>query len=136
MSRAWGVLSVTMAIGQAFLCIRPLRDDPRSGVEVRYVFAKSPAEKAGLKEGDRIMQVGRQMGPGGPTLLRPIAGRQQLTELMETAVPGWEIKVEVRRKEKKKTEVLTVTLGSVSDEVPEKLPENASAGKALAQGGA
>jgi S1-C subfamily serine protease/poly(3-hydroxybutyrate) depolymerase len=127
------VLAGTAAYGQAFLGILPVRDDPGPGVEVRYVFAKSPADRAGLKEGDRIMKVGRQAGPGRPTLLRPLTGREQLTGLMETAVPGWEIKAEVRRKgEKKKTEVLTVTLGGMPDEVPEKLPERASAGKALA----
>ena len=35
-----------------------MRDDPKLGVEVRYVFEKSPAEKAGLKAGDRIVKFG------------------------------------------------------------------------------
>src|SRR5206468_263756 len=32
------------AVAQAFLGILPLRDDPEPGVEVRYVYPKSPAD--------------------------------------------------------------------------------------------
>ena len=49
--------SPEMAFPQAFMGILPVRDDPEPGVEVRYVYPKSPAEKAGLKAGDRIMKV-------------------------------------------------------------------------------
>ena len=38
----------TQVVAQPFLGILPLRDDPALGVEVRHVFEKSPAEKAGL----------------------------------------------------------------------------------------
>src|SRR5262249_54928342 len=41
------------AVAQAFLGILPLRDDPEPGVQVRYVYPKSPADAAGIKEGDR-----------------------------------------------------------------------------------
>ena len=37
------------ASAQAFLGILPMRDDPEVGVEIRYVYPKSPAEMAGLK---------------------------------------------------------------------------------------
>src|SRR5262249_30602107 len=42
----------------AFLGVVPVRDDHELGVEVRYVFPKSPAETAGIKRGDRIMKLG------------------------------------------------------------------------------
>ena len=48
---------VVAAYGQPFLGILPIRDDPATGVEVRYVYPKSPAETAGIKAGDRIMKV-------------------------------------------------------------------------------
>lgn len=42
----------------SYLGILPMRDDPRLGVEIRYVFPQSPADKAGLKAGDRIIKYG------------------------------------------------------------------------------
>jgi poly(3-hydroxybutyrate) depolymerase len=68
--------------------------------------------------------------------LRPVPGRDQLLTLLEALRPGTEVKFEVRRKDGKKTETLSVTLGEAPDVVPEKLPERASAGKALARAGA
>src|SRR5207244_4983853 len=57
-------LSGTLAaFGQAFLGILPMRDDKEAGVEVRYVYPDSPAAKAGLKAGDRLVQLGQ--GGGG-----------------------------------------------------------------------
>ena len=49
---------VQTAIEPGFLGILPMRDDPAAGLEIRYVYPESPADKAGLKEGDRIMKVG------------------------------------------------------------------------------
>ena len=42
----------------AYFGVLPMRDDPGPGVEVRYVYTKSPAEAAGIKVGDRIMKFG------------------------------------------------------------------------------
>jgi hypothetical protein len=119
------------AYAQPFIGILPIRDDPDPGVEVRLVYPKSPAETAGLKAGDRIMKIGRSLGADGPTAMQAIAGRDQLLTLLEPARPGLEIKVEVTRKEGKKTETLTVKLGEMPDTVPPALPERSSAEKAL-----
>jgi S1-C subfamily serine protease/poly(3-hydroxybutyrate) depolymerase len=118
------------AFGQSFLGILPIRDDPEPGVEVRFVFPKSPAEKAGLKAGDRILKVGRPVAPGGPVMQQPVPGRDQLMALLEAMPPGMDLQLEVKRKAGGKTENLSVKLGEMPDLVPEKLPENASAKKA------
>jgi S1-C subfamily serine protease len=136
------------AYGQPFLGILPLRDDPEPGVEVRFVYPDSPAAKADLKAGDRIMKVGRS-APGGPrpaplpgpgpgprpgpgaNPMVPVQGRDQLLALLEQTAPGTEIKLEVKRKEGGKTDTLTVKLAEAPEAVPEKLPEPASAKKAL-----
>ena len=52
------LLGTSTAFVNAFLGILPMRDDPGPGVEVRYVYPKSPADAAGLKAGDRIMKIG------------------------------------------------------------------------------
>ena len=57
-------------------------------------------------------------------------GREQLLKLFETAQPGVSVRLEVRRKAGK-TETLTVKLGELPDTVPARLPEKASAKKAL-----
>src|SRR5262249_10148563 len=118
------------AYAQPFLGVLPIRDDPDPGVEVRFVYPKSPAEAAGIKPGDRIMKVGRSLGAGRPTVMQAVAGRDQLLALLEPAPPGLEIKVELTRKEGKKTETLTVKLGEMPDTVPAALPERSSAEKA------
>lgn len=117
--------SQVAAYRQAFLGILPLRDDAPPGVEIRYVYPKSPAEAAGLKEGDRILKIGQGSDP-----LRPIGGRDQLLTLFETAVPGMEIKIEVKRKAGDKTETVTAKLIEAPESVPERLPEVSSAKKA------
>lgn len=118
-----------------FLGILPMRDDPKLGVEIRHVFPKTPAEKAGLAAGDRIVKYGidKTMVP----FLGQKRGTQQLLEWLNTLLPGNEIKLEVARKGGK-TETLTIVLdqlpGSIAAEetkVPEKLPEAASIKKAL-----
>jgi serine protease Do len=120
---------------QAFLGILPLRDDPDPGVEVRYVYPKSPADTAGVKVGDRIMKITIPIAP--PTVpLQPITGgRNQLMAVMEMAQPGQELKIEVKRKAGGKTETLTVKLATLPETVPDKLPANASAKKALTRPG-
>lgn len=119
-----------------FLGILPMRDDPKLGVEVRHVFPKTPAEKAGLKPGDRIVKYGLDK------TMVPFSGAQrgsrQFTDWLNTLSPGIEIKLEVKRKDDK-TETLTAVLdqlpGSLPGEdykLPEKLSEPASLKKALA----
>jgi len=131
---------VAALVSQAhpFLGILPMRDDPKLGVEIRHVFPKTPAEKAKLAPGDRIVKYGldKTMVP----FLGQQRGTQQLLEWLNTQLPGSEIKLEVIRKDAKdgKAETLTVVLdqlpGSSPGEetkVPEKLPEAASKKKAL-----
>jgi S1-C subfamily serine protease len=123
------------AFGQSLLGILPIRDDPDPGVEVRYVFAKGPAEKAGLKVGDRIMKLGRVAG-GVKGAMAPITGgRNQLAAMLETLPPGTELQVEVKRKAGGKSETLTVKLDEAPATVPEKLPETSTAKKALTKPG-
>jgi S1-C subfamily serine protease len=111
--------------GPAFLGILPMRDDPTAGVEVRYVYPKSPADAAGLKAGDRIVQIGVSQ-PGTPESWQALKGRDALLELIDGARPGVELKLEVVRKEGKKKEELKVKLGDPTEAVPEKLPEPAT----------
>jgi serine protease Do len=123
---------VVAAFGQPFLGILPIRDDPEPGVEVRYVYPRSPADTAGIKEGDRLLKIGQALPPGQPSVLQPLAGRDMLAGLLGNLAPGIEIRLEVKRKAGGKTDTLTVKLADLPDGVPEALPERASAGKALA----
>jgi S1-C subfamily serine protease len=122
--------------GVGFLGILPMRDDNKEGVEVRYVYAKSPAETAGIKVGDRIVKAGTaaagpRPGPGPipipvPPGLQPVKDRDALLKILEAGVPGTELKLEVVRKEGGKVETLTAKLGEVPEGVPEKLPAEAT----------
>src|SRR5581483_10326818 len=98
-----------------YLGILPMRDDPKLGVEVRFVYPRGPADKAGLKAGDRIVKVGL----GGKSPLQSFSGqkpgRDAFTDFLNTRAPGDEIQLEVKRKEGK----------------TEKLPEPATVKKAL-----
>jgi S1-C subfamily serine protease/predicted esterase len=109
------------AYPQSFLGILPIRDDPEPGVEVRYVYPASPADKAGIKSGDRIMKIGRQVPPA-PLRMQPIAGRDQLQDMLVSAIPGLELSFEVKRKKDGKTETLKIKLAEVPDTVPGKEP--------------
>jgi S1-C subfamily serine protease/predicted esterase len=109
-----------------FLGILPLRDDPEPGEEIRYVYPGSPADKAGLKAGDRILKIG-----AGAVPMQPFAGRDQLTARLNTLQPGTEVKLEVSRKADKKIDTLTLTLAQLPDTVPDKLPEPATLMRAL-----
>ncbi len=110
-----------------FLGILPLRDDPEMGVEVRYVFPKSPADAAGIKVGDRITTV--QI----PGMMKPqqFSGRDQFSAIVGKLPPGTEVKLEVQRAAGGQVDPIRVKLGVLTDEVPEKLPATASARKAL-----
>ncbi|MEZ6142769.1 MAG: PDZ domain-containing protein [Zavarzinella sp.] len=129
--------AVTQVSQTGFLGILPMRDDPELGVEIRFVYPKSPAEQAGLKVGDRIMKVGPKPAgpmpklPPGASLLRPFAGRDQLAKLLENTRVGTDIQLEVKRKDGK-TETISLTLAAAPVDIPEELPEKSSAGLALA----
>jgi S1-C subfamily serine protease len=122
------------AYAQPFLGILPLRDDPEPGVEVRYVYPGSPADKAGIKAGDRVMKVGREIAPGR-TAMQAIQGRDAFLTLMAGTIPGLELAFEVKRADGKKTETLKIKLAEVPETVPSKdqMPEKSSAKKALAK---
>ncbi len=122
---------VLEAYAQPFLGILPVRDDPTPGVEVRYVYPKSPADAAGIMAGDRVLKIGPVPPPGQPAVLQQVAGRDMLASTLENVPPGTEVRVEVKRKAGNKVETLTVKLGELPDGVPERLPERSSAGKAL-----
>jgi serine protease Do len=115
----------------AFLGLLPMRDDPGPGVEIRYVYPKSPADLAGLKAGDRVMK----FGPGATPL--PVQNRATFLATMQRLSPNTEVKIEVKRKEKEgekeneKTLTVTAKLVAAPSELPDKLPLPSSAGKAL-----
>src|SRR5262249_33986010 len=94
----------------------------------------SPADKAGLKAGDRVLKV----GPGDADVkrLRPVANRDQLLGQVDQAGPGTEVKLEVRHKEGGKVEAVSVTLGRLPEAGPDTLPLPATKKKALAAAGA
>jgi hypothetical protein len=119
----------------AFLGILPMRDDPDLGVLVRYVYPKSPADKAGIKEGDRIMKVGVTGRPQIVALNGSKWGRDQLFDLLNPLPPGTQVRLEVTRKGGTKTEMLTATLDFLAESkvalaLPDALPEPASLKKA------
>lgn len=125
------LLGTSSAYVNAFLGVLPLRDDPAPGVPVRFVYPKSPADTAGIKPGDRIMKIGR----AGTPMLVPLPNRAALASALAQLTPGTELKLELKRKEGDKVETVTVTLGTVPQDVPEgKLPMPSSAGKALEGG--
>jgi S1-C subfamily serine protease/predicted esterase len=131
-----------------FLGILPVRDDPEPGEEVRYVYAKSAAERAGIRPGDRIVAwainrssaaAERSLPPGlrfGPPPANVRRGRDELTAFLGTLDAGTELQLEVKRKESKKTEKVKLALGTFPNQVPEQLPGPGSKQKALGgQGG-
>ena len=125
-------------VAQPFLGILPMRDDPKLGVEIRYVFEKSPAEKAGLKAGDRIVKFG--LDDKLTEFTGEKRGRNQFLDWLNTQTPGTEIKLAVQRKGADKADTLAIMLDNLPGSlpgapvsVPDKLPDEASFKKALAQ---
>ena len=124
---ALGGTSATLS--QPFFGILPMRDDPEPGVEVRYVYSKSPAALAGIKEGDRIMKFGPAIG--GQPLIPITTGRTQLSQIVRAAPLDFDFKVELKRKEAGKIETVTLKLAALSEELPEKAPPKSSVEMAL-----
>ena len=78
----------------AMLGIAPLRDTEGAGVVIRALVPGGPAEKAGLKPGDRVTGLMRDQGPPMPV---PITDRAMLASLMESADIGQTVKLVVKR---------------------------------------
>lgn len=123
-------------VAHGYLGILPMRDDPKLGVEVRFVFDKSPASKAGIKAGDRVVKYGAAAGPM-KAFSGKKRGRDELMDWLNVQAPGNEVRIEVARAGGK-AETLKLVLdplpGSVNgqdEQLPAKLPEKASVGKAL-----
>lgn len=124
------------AYAHPFLGILPVRDDPKLGVAIRYVFPKSPADAAGLKAGDRIVKMGLGMGALS-SFTGQLRGSAELADFLNNLAPDTEIKLEVVRADKK-SETVTLKLddmpGSTSAEdlvIPAMVPEPATFKKAL-----
>jgi serine protease Do len=119
-----------------FLGILAMRDDPKLGVAIRYVYAKSAAEAAGLKPGERIVKYGL---PGKLEGFKgEKRGRDELADFFNTLSPQTAIELEVQDKDGKVKPAVKVTLDAMpgssagkDDVVPEKLPQFASVQKAL-----
>jgi S1-C subfamily serine protease len=129
------------AIDPGFLGVLLMRDDPEPGVEVRYVYKGSAAERAKLEPGDRIMKVGpRQTGPAPkmpkgplppgvePPGPRAFSGRDQFMAEMQHFRSGSSVTLEVKKKSGK-TENVDAVLGQFPDEVPAELPKDESSKK-------
>jgi len=78
----------------AMLGITPLREVEGQGVVIRSLIPGGPAEKAGLKVGDRLVGLVRDQGPPAPL---PIANSSMLAALVESADIGQTLKLVVRR---------------------------------------
>jgi S1-C subfamily serine protease/predicted esterase len=117
-----------------FLGILPMRDDPEPGVEIRFVFPDSPAAKAGLKAGDRIVKIGaaeRPDQPPPPLTALPGHARNALAAAIAGLTPGTDLRLEVKRKDADKTETVTLTLGTFPESLPETIPPQSTVAKAL-----
>ena len=99
-----------------FLGILPIRDDKAPGVLVRYVFPGSPAEKAGIKIGDRVLRA------GSPSL--PIASPDSLRDLIAVTAAAPKVALEVQRGEEKMN--IEVSPAALPIEIPAELPSAVS----------
>lgn len=91
---------------RAWLGILPMRDDASPGVEIRHVFKDGPADKAGLKAGDRLVTAEG----------RPIDVRI-LQALLQAAQPGQSLEFNIKRQDGK-TDALKIKLGELQADLP------------------
>lgn len=122
---------------EPFLGVLPMRDDPKLGVQIRHVFENSPAARAGLLPGDRIVKFG--VDKALQAFNGAKSGRDQLMEGLGKLTPGTDLQLEVTRKKDGKNETVKVTLEAFpgtkpgdNTPIPDKLAEEASLKKALA----
>lgn len=135
-----------IVFAQPFLGILPMRDDNEPGVEVRFVYPKSPAEAAGIKAGDRILKVGTASAGGPPPKgkgpipvppgggMTPITGgRAQMVQVITRFAPGADVDLEVKQKAGDKVVTMKVKLAAIMEDLParDQLPYPATKEKAL-----
>jgi serine protease Do len=84
--------------------------EPPSGVEIKKVLPGSAAEKGGLKDGDRILQLGDE----------PVIDTAHLTVLVNRHVLGDTVPLKVQRGEEQLT--IEVTLGEMPAPMPMVVP--------------
>jgi serine protease Do len=89
-----------------FLGILPMRDFSEKGVQVRYVYPASPAEKAGLAAGDVVLALAG----------KPIAERDSLLVALQEMEPGKNVEIEFRRGET--TKKANIVLAALPDALP------------------
>ncbi len=96
-----------------FLGILPAREsnypEEKTGVGIRYIFAESPAEKAGLKPGDRILKLEEIEFEESSDLL----------ELITRMPAGKNVKLTFERNSK--IEEVEIVLSSISTELPNQI---------------
>src|SRR5215468_10905776 len=102
-----------LAISILLLCIPAVAQEPGwigvsiedqkdRGAMIRRVEPNSPAEKAGLREGDVILEFDKEQ----------VSGVQQLTRLVRETPVGRTVDVKVRRDNKDETFKVTMERGS------------------------
>jgi putative serine protease PepD len=75
-------------------------DAPSGGAQIGQIVAGGPADKAGLREGDRVVEIGGQ----------PVRDADDLSAVVNDHKPGEKVQVVVERGGERRT--LTVTLGT------------------------
>lgn len=91
---------------------RPSAEEKAAGVAVRYVYDESPAASAGLKKDDRIVKF---QGTD-------VIDSDQMWELISSERPDSEVTLTILRGNAEQT--LTLTLGSIIDEIPVELVDS------------
>jgi serine protease Do len=92
-----------------FLGILPLRS-PGAGVGVRFVYPESPAAKAGIQTGDRIVAVNQA----------PVAGRLEMIDQVALLEPGKTVSLSIERGAEKLS--IDLTPAKLPTDIPPELP--------------
>ena len=93
-------------VPHAYLGVRS-GDTPTGGAQVGAVVAGGPADKGGLRAGDRVVSIGGQ----------PVRGADDLSAAVNDRKPGEKVEVTVERGGQRRT--LTVTLGTQPSNQPQ-----------------
>ncbi|MCZ2343273.1 MAG: PDZ domain-containing protein [Bacteroidales bacterium] len=118
---------IVKAYEAPFLGILPMRDDTETGVEVRYVYPNSAAERAKIVAGDRILKIGPPGAlPGvpagaGAATMQPVKDREQLIAIISKIGVGGSAKLELKRSDGK-SETVTVKLTGPTDAIAAAVP--------------